>query len=189
MIEKRSLFSNFALQLQKRMKPQYIKFGIIGLLFAFAVYQFYLINIGWGILLLLLAGLVVVTLFWHQNHIVALIMMKRNKMVTAEKAVRGVKNPENLPKHQEAYHYFMLGNVESFKRNITKAESFYRKALNRGLKSKTNQAIAKLNLAAACLTRRRKQEAQIYIRDVKKLDKYGMLSDQVKMIEQQMKKI
>ena len=39
------------------------------------------------------------------------------------------------------------------------------------------------------MTKRRKIEAQKYLSEAKKLDKQGMLKDQIKMIEAQMKKI
>ena len=171
------------------MNTNYIKYGIIGALVIGTVALFIYGYIFLGILAILLAGIVVITLFWHEKHIVTMFLMKRNKFNSAENILNSIKRPERFPKNQEAYHYFMLGNIQSYKRNITKAEPLYRKALNTGLKSNTNQAIVKLNLAAACLTRRKKQEAQIYLRDVKKLDKYGILTDQVKLLEQQMKRV
>ncbi|MDX1315419.1 MAG: NAD(P)H-hydrate epimerase [Eudoraea sp.] len=54
-----------------------------------------------------------------------------------------------------------------------------------GLKS----AMAKLQLAGIALTKRRKREATTLIAEAKKLDKHGMLKDQIQMVKQQMKKI
>jgi hypothetical protein len=171
------------------MNNRIIKIAIAVVLFVFAVYQFTLGNIWWGLLFVLLTAIVVITLFWHEVHILALFHMRRNKFESAEKALTYIKHPEKLPKTQEAFHYFMLGNVESSKRNIGKAETWYKRALSTGLRMKTNQAIAKLNLAVGSLSRRRKREAQMYLQDVKKLDKYNVLKDQVKFVEQQMKKM
>ena len=58
-----------------------------------------------------------------------------------------------------------------------------------GLKMKHDQAMAKMSLATAAMSRRRKKEAQILLNEAKKLDKHGMLSDQIKMIKEQMKRI
>jgi hypothetical protein len=50
-------------------------------------------------------------------------------------------------------------------------------------------AVAKLNLAGVAMSRRRKLEATNLISEVKKLDKQGMLKDQIKLMKDQMKKI
>ncbi len=49
--------------------------------------------------------------------------------------------------------------------------------------------MAKLNLAGIAMTKRRKREAQILLTEAKKLDKHGMLKEQITMMKQQMKKI
>ena len=48
---------------------------------------------------------------------------------------------------------------------------------------------AKMSLAGIYLKKRRKREAQKGISEAKKLDKQGMLTGQMKMMQQQMKKI
>ena len=49
-------------------------------------------------------------------------------------------------------------------------------------------AMAKLNLAGIAFTKRRKLEAQKLLQEAQKLDKRDMLSEQIKMMKQQMKK-
>jgi hypothetical protein len=39
------------------------------------------------------------------------------------------------------------------------------------------------------MTKRRKREAQLLMTEAKKLDKHGMLAEQLKMMKQQMKRI
>ena len=73
--------------------------------------------------------------------------------------------------------------------NLTQAERFFKKALNIGLAMDHDKAMAKLQLAGIALTKRRKREATNLITEAKKLDKHGMLKDQISMIKQQMKKI
>ena len=50
-------------------------------------------------------------------------------------------------------------------------------------------AMAKLNLAGIAMSKNRKREAQTLLTEAKKLDKHGMLKDQMKMLKDQMKKI
>jgi hypothetical protein len=50
-------------------------------------------------------------------------------------------------------------------------------------------ALAKLNLAGIALSRRRKIEATQLVNEAKKLDKHGMLKEQIVMIKEQLKKI
>ena len=49
--------------------------------------------------------------------------------------------------------------------------------------------MAKMSLAGIYLQKRRKREAQQLLTEAKKLDKHGMLSGQMKMIQKQMKRI
>jgi hypothetical protein len=44
-------------------------------------------------------------------------------------------------------------------------------------------------LAGVAMHKRRKREATTLLNEAKKLDKHGMLNDQIKMMKQQMKKI
>ena len=50
-------------------------------------------------------------------------------------------------------------------------------------------AMAKLSLAGIAMQKRRKREATQLLSEAKKLDKNNMLTDQIKMMQQQMKKI
>ena len=63
------------------------------------------------------------------------------------------------------------------------------KAIELGLNMDMDLAVAKLNLAGVAMSRKRKLEATNLISEVKKLDKQGMLTDQIKMMKEQLKKI
>jgi Tfp pilus assembly protein PilF len=73
--------------------------------------------------------------------------------------------------------------------NMTKAEKYFKKAIRLGLSMNQDKAMAKLNLAGIAMSKRRKRQAQIYLKDAKKLDKHNMLNDQIRMMKQQMKKV
>ena len=118
-----------------------------------------------------------------------LFTMRKQDLEKAEKALGGIKNPEqSLIKTQLAYYYLLMGMIES-QRKVGKAETLLKKALNTGLRMDQDKALAKLNLAGIALTKRRKKEAQILLTDVKRLDSKGVLAEQTKYIKQQMKRI
>jgi hypothetical protein len=73
--------------------------------------------------------------------------------------------------------------------NMTQAEKFLRKAVKLGLSMDHDLAMAKLQLAGISMTKRRKREATNLMAEAKKLDKQGMLKEQIQMMKQQMKKI
>lgn len=148
-----------------------------------------MINIGTGIWFVLLCGLFVLLLFKNEVNLLALLFIRLKRFAWAEKVLSWVKDPSFMVKRQEAYYYFLNGNIAAQHRNIKESEKWFRKALNTGLRMKMDQAMAKLSLAAGSVSRRRKREAEMLLRDVKKLDKYKMLDSQVKMLREQMKRI
>ncbi|MBE0391216.1 hypothetical protein BJQ96_01049 [Flavobacterium sp. PL0002] len=73
--------------------------------------------------------------------------------------------------------------------NLTQAEKYFKNAIELRLSMDIDLAIAKLNLAGVAMTRRRKLEATNLLNEAKKLDKQGILTDQIKMMKDQMKKM
>ena len=63
--------------------------------------------------------------------------------------------------------------------NMTQAEKYLRKAVRLGLAMKHDLAMAKLQLAGIAMTKRRKREATLLMAEAKKLDKHGMLKEQM----------
>ena len=141
-----------------------------------------------AILSIIFSILSIVTIFKHEKIIIAFYYLKRNKLNKSLKILESIKNPENLIKSQYAYYNYLFGLIFS-QIQVNKSEKFFKKALSIGLRSNTDKAVAKLNLAGLAINRRRKREATILISEVKKLDKYKMLNDQIKLIKIQLKKI
>lgn len=166
-----------------------IRLGIAAAVLAWAIWQFVEGNIGNGIMIVLLSGLVVFTYFRNENILISFWHLRKNNMAKAEKSLLRIKNPEAaLIKGQLAYYYMLMGMIES-QRGLGKAETLLRKALSTGLRMKHDQAMVKLQLAGVAVSKRRKREAMVLLTEVKKLDTRGMLNDQVKMIKNQMKRI
>lgn len=163
---------------------------IIALLIAvWAGFEFYEVHIMNGISILLLAGLFILFYFKNEFILLAFLQLRRQNFEGAKKWLRYIKNPSSsLTKKQEGYYNYLHGIMLS-QTNITQAEKYLRKAIRLGLSMNHDLAMAKLQLAGIAMTKRRKREATTLLAEAKKLDKHGMLKDQMQMLKQQMKKI
>ena len=115
--------------------------------------------------------------------------MRKQNMEGTENWLNKIKNPESaLIVSQQAYYFYLKG-LMVVQKNMTQGEKLLKKALGLGLSMSHDIAMAKLNLAGIAMSKRRKREATTLLNEAKKLDKHGMLSDQIKMMKDQMKKI
>ncbi|MFA8435001.1 MAG: hypothetical protein ACEPOZ_10840 [Marinifilaceae bacterium] len=171
------------------MVRKYLRLIIAGILLLGSVGLFVYSSSSMGVLMVLIAGLLVLTHFKNEMNLVAFYYVRKNKFESAGKVLARVKHPENMIKSQEAYHYYLSGLVESQKNSISKAEKHFKKALSTGLRMKNDQAVAKLNLSGIALSHRNKKLATYYLKETKKLDKQKLLSAQIKEIEAMMKRI
>ncbi len=171
------------------MLNRIIKFVLIAIVSAAMVYEFFQVNIGNGIMYLLLDGIIVLLLFKHEINLLAFLQIRRSKFDSARKIMTWVKKPEQMPIKQQAYFYFLNGLIESQSNSMTKSEKHFKKALNTGLSMDHDKAMANLNLAGIAMARRRKREAMNYMAQAKKFDKAKLLNDQIKMLKGQMGRI
>ena len=166
-----------------------IKLIIAGLIFAWAIFQFVEGNIGNGISLILFAGIFVFFYFKNEFLLLAFLKMRKQDFAGSTKWLSYIKNPSTaLIQKQEGYYNFLQGVMVS-QTNLTQAEKFFKKAIKLGLAMDHDLAMAKLQLAGVAMTKRRKREATMLMAEAKKLDKHGMLKEQIQMMKQQMKKI
>lgn len=166
-----------------------IKLVITGLIIAYAIYQIIEGYIGNGIFLILFSLIFVFLYFRNEMILLAFLRMRKQDMEGTQKWLDKIKNPEGaLIKKQQGYYNYLHGILHSQK-NLTQAEKFFRKALKLGLSMDYDVAMAKLSLAGIAMQKRRKREATMLLNEAKKLDKNNMLTDQIKMMQQQMKKI
>lgn len=166
-----------------------IKLVITGLIIAYAVYQFVEGNIGNGIFLVLFSLIFIFLYFRNEMILLAFLRMRKQDLEGTQKWLDKIKNPEAaLITKQQGYYNYLLGIIHSQK-NLTHAEKFFRKALKLGLTMDYDVAMAKLSLAGIAMQKRRKREATTLLNEAKKLDKNNMLTEQIKMMQQQMKKI
>ncbi|WP_340063889.1 DUF2892 domain-containing protein [Ascidiimonas aurantiaca] len=166
-----------------------IKLIIATIILGTAVWQFIEGSIGNGIFLVLLAGIFVFLYFRNELILLAFLRMRKQDFEGTQKWLNRIKNPEtSLIKKQQGYYYYLHG-IMSSQKNLTEAEKYFKKALKLGLSMSYDVAMAKLSLAGIAMQKRRKREATNLLNEAKKLDKQKMLSDQIKMMQQQMKKI
>ncbi|GGA76306.1 membrane protein [Flavobacterium palustre] len=166
-----------------------IKLIIAGLIVITSIWQFTENNIGNGIFLLLLTVIPVFLYYRNEFILLAFLKLRKQDFEGAQKWLSHIKNPESaLIRKQQGYFNYLHGIMLS-QTNINQSEKYFKKAIELGLSMDMDLAVAKLNLAGIALSRRRKLEATNLISEVKKLDKQGMLKEQIAMMKEQMKKI
>ena len=165
------------------------KLVIAAAIIGYAIYQFIEGYIGNGIFLLLLSLIFIFLYFRNEIILLSFLRMRKQDLEGTKKWLDKIKNPEAaLVKKQQGYYNYLHGIIYSQK-NLTQAEKYFKKALKLGLTMDYDLAMAKLSLAGIAMQKRRKREATTLLQEAKKLDKNNMLGDQIKMMQQQMKKI
>jgi tetratricopeptide (TPR) repeat protein len=166
-----------------------LKLVITALIIGIAVWQFTESNIGNGIFLILLSLIFVLLYFKNEIIILAFLKLRKQDFDGAKKWLDKIKDPHAaLVQKQEGYYYYLNGLMLS-QTNLNQAEKHLKKAVELGLNMDQDLAMAKLNLAGIAISKRRKIEATALLADVKKLDKQGMLKEQVAMMKQNLKRI
>ena len=165
-----------------------IKVALALIILACSIFLFNSDQIGYGIVVLIIMGLVILSIFKDERIVKAFYHLRKNDMQKAASTLSKIKHPEKLIKSQEAYYYYLNGLILS-QTQMNQSERFFKKALSIGLRTDTDKAVAKLNLAGLAMSRRKKREATTLITEAKKLDKHNMLDEQLKMMKQQLKRI
>ena len=146
-------------------------------------------NIGNGIALIFLSLTFLLLYFKNEILIMAFLRMRKQDFEGTEKWLMKIKNPESaLIKKQVGYYNYLYGIVYS-QTNLTTAEKYFKKAISYGLNMNQDLAMAKLSLAGILMQKRRKREAVMLLNEAKKLDKHGLLTQQIRLMQTQMKRI
>ncbi len=166
-----------------------IKLIIAGLLIALGIYQIVDRSIGNGIFLILFSSVFILLYFKNEMILLAFLKLRKQDMDGAKKWLDKISNPETaLIRKQQGYYNYLNGIMVS-QTNLSQAEKFFKKAIELGLSMDQDLALAKLQLAGIAMSKRRKIEATKLLAEAKKLDKHGMLKDQMKILKDQLKKI
>ncbi len=171
------------------MFPKILKLIIAVALICFSFYEFYENYIGNGIFLSLLSAFLFLIYFKNEIIFLAFLRLRKQDFKGTEKWLNKIKNPESaLVQKQQGYFYYLHGIIQS-QNNLTIAEKYFKKAIQLGLSMNHDLAMAKMSLAGILMQKRRKREASTLLTEAKKLDKHNMLTEQMRMMQQQMKKI
>ena len=171
------------------MFPKFIKIVLAIASLGYAVYQFIEGNIGNGIAMIFLAGIFVFLYYKNELILLSFLRLRKQDFDGTQRWLNRIKKPESaLTQKQQGYFYFLHGVIEAQK-NLTKAERHFKKAILLGLNMKHDLAMAKLSLAGIVMQKRRKREATLLLNEAKKLAKQNMLAVQIKLMQQQLKKI
>ncbi len=167
---------------------KYIKLVFAALLIGLGIYMmFFTRNLGWGIVVFLLAAFPIFLFF--KNELILLSFWQLRKQNT-EKAANWLTKitdyKSQLHKSQYGYFHYLQG-LTLAQDSPAKVEPLMRKALDYGLNMKQDRAMATLNLAAVAISKGRKQEGQKLLEEAKKLDSSGLMTDQIKMMKDQLK--
>ena len=173
----------------KYLQHRYVKIIVAALIVLWAVYQFVQGKIGNGIALTLLAVFPVLLYFRNEFLLLTFLRLRKQDMEGMEKWLGKIVHPETaLLRKQQGYYNYMYGIIYS-RKNLTQAEKYFRKALQLGLTMDYDVAMTKLSLAGIMIQKRKKREAQELLADAKKLDKQNMMTEHIKMMQKQLKKI
>ena len=171
------------------MIPKIIKIIISILSLGYGVFQITETFVGNGIFLILLSIILLVLYFKNEILILAFLSLRKQNFDKTERILKLIKNPKSaLVRKQQGFYYYLNGLIQSQK-NLTVAEKHFRESLKLGLSMSHDIAMAKLSLAGIMMQKRRKREAQALLTEAKSYDKHNMLTAQIKLMQEQMKRI
>lgn len=150
------------------------------------VYCFYTGHWGWGIVVIFLSALVILSFFRNENMILALNQMRVGNHEKANRFLKRISRPDLMPKKQHAYVLYLKAMLGTQELGFAKSEQLLRKAMSLGLRTAQDNAVARLHLAGICAQTGRKTEAQTLLSEAKKLDKNGMMKEQINTMQKQL---
>jgi len=118
---------------------------VISLLFG--IYQFSKGEIFPGFLSAAAVLLLIYGYFRYNNVRSAFLNLKNGENDKAEYLINSVKYPNLLSKQQKAYYFFTKAVLEQDRNNLDEAEFLYIQAIEQGLRTSNDEAVANLNLA------------------------------------------
>ena len=165
-----------------------IKLVLAALSIGAAVWQFTENEIGNGIMFIFLAAIFVLLYFKNEIITLAFLRLRKQDFPGAQKWLSKIKNPAGaLTRKQQGYYNYLQGLMVA-QTDMNLAGKHFKKAIELGLSMSADLAMAKLNLAGIAMTKNRKLEAQKLLKEAKAHDKHNMLAEQIKMMEQNMKR-
>jgi len=142
---------------------------------------------GWGIVMIFVTALVVLSFFRNESMILALNQMRIGNTDKAKMHINKITHPNLMPRRQHAYVLFLQAVLNTQDLGFTRSESMLRKAIGIGLRTGQDNAVARMHLAGICAQTGRKSEALTLLAEAKKMDKNGMMREQINTMQKQLK--
>ena len=117
---------------------------------SFNTYLFYTGYWGWGIFVIFISALVVLSFFKNENMILALNQMRVGNTDKALKYINRITHPHLMPRKQHAYILFLQAVMSAQSEGMTQSEHKLRKAIGLGLRKAEDNAMARMHLAGIC---------------------------------------
>jgi sugar diacid utilization regulator len=163
-----------------------IRCALAALSVFFMVFLFATGHWGWGIVMIFVSAIVILSFFRNENMILALNQMRIGNHEKANKYIKRISRPDLMPRKQHAYVLFLQAMMGTQELGFNRSEQMLRKALSLGLRTDQDNAVAKMHLAGICAQTGRKTEASTLLAEAKKLDKSGMMKEQITMMQKQL---
>ena len=167
------------------MLTRLIKILLAASSLAYTVYLFSIAQTGAAIGMIFVTIILVVMTLKSMRLVLAFVQIRQQKMPEAKKWLGRIQQNQLWPR-QRGYYNFLLGSL-TMEENMNVAEKYLKEAVRLGLRQGHDEAAAKLNLAVVASTKRRTREAMVLLNDCKRLDTKGMLTKDIKMVEQAVK--
>jgi hypothetical protein len=167
------------------MLTRLIKIFLAASSLAYTVYLFSKAQTGAAIGMIFVTIILVVMTLKSMRLVLAFVQIRQQKMPEAKKWLGRIQQNQLWPR-QRGYYNFLLGSL-TMEENMNVAEKYLKEAVRLGLRQGHDEAAAKLNLAVVASTKRRTREAMVLLNDCKRLDTKGMLTKDIKMVEQALK--
>lgn len=142
---------------------------------------------GWGITMVIPIFIIGFSFFRNENMILALNQMRLGNTDKAKKYINRISAPQFLPKKQHAYVLFLKAVLSTQELGFAKSEQLLRKAIDMGLRTSQDNAVARMHLAGICVQTGRRKEAQTLLAEAKKMDKSGMMKEQINQMQAQLR--
>jgi hypothetical protein len=142
---------------------------------------------GWGITMIIPIVIIGFSFFRNENMVLALNQMRLGNTDKAKKYINRITAPQFLPKKQHAYVLFLQAVLNTQELGFAKSEQMLRRAVEMGLRTDQDNAVARMHLAGICVQTGRRKEAQTLLVEAKKMDKNGMMKDQINQMQAQLR--
>ncbi len=136
--------------------------------------------------MIFVTAIIVLSYFRNELMIMAMNQMRVGNTDKARHYINKITHPHLHPRKQHAYIIFLQAVMNTQELGLPRAEQMLRKALALGLRTSQDGAVARMHLASICAQTGKKPEAITLLAEAKKMDKNGMLRDQITLLQKQL---